>query len=264
MIPIELHFHELGSGEPIVFLHGLGSRKEAWEPQHALAHSYRLILPDLRGHGQSPVGDKPLTIRQFAADVLELLDHLQIDTFHLCGLSLGGLVAQHIATTSRRLRSLILANTTSFIPLIPGDFYANWRVYLFTLLEQEHFVSRMAKMCLYHSDDVHLLEQAKKAFFCREDSYIPTTKQAVGVSYREKLKQIHVPTLLIASQYDLVTPMYAMIDMKQLIPRSRLVILQNAGHLSNIEKAEEFNRLILSFLQEQRENPFLPGRQTAD
>ena len=66
-----------GEGIPVVFIHGLGSRKEAWIPQHELANKYRLVIPDLRGHGETEMNEG-ITLKNFALDVIELLEHLDI------------------------------------------------------------------------------------------------------------------------------------------------------------------------------------------
>ena len=72
-----LTYKDLGSGTPIVLLHGLGSTKEAWVSQHELANKYRLIIPDLRGHGETVINEN-FTIKNFALDIIQLIEHLNI------------------------------------------------------------------------------------------------------------------------------------------------------------------------------------------
>src|SRR3954447_16392816 len=113
-----LSYNDLGSGIPIVLIHGLGSKKEAWIPQHELANHYRLVIPDLRGHGET-VMNEDFTIKNFALDIINLLEHLNIPAAFICGLSLGGIVAQEIYKQKPEVvKGLILSNTTSYIPVM--------------------------------------------------------------------------------------------------------------------------------------------------
>ncbi len=108
---LTLRCDRMGSGEPLVLIHGLGERKEAWVCQYALANSYDLIIPDLPGHGQSTPAEE-VSIEAFARDTLELLDVLGVESAHICGLSMGGVVAQEMYRMAPdRCRSLILVNT---------------------------------------------------------------------------------------------------------------------------------------------------------
>ncbi|WP_071393168.1 alpha/beta fold hydrolase [Bacillus tuaregi] len=90
-----LAYHDIGSGIPLVLIHGLGSRKEAWKPQYELAARYRLIIPDLRGHGETSFNDS-FTMQNFAKDIRNLIEYLRIPDAFICGLSLGGMVAQEL------------------------------------------------------------------------------------------------------------------------------------------------------------------------
>ena len=111
-----LTYKDLGSGTPIVLLHGLGSTKEAWVSQHELANKYRLIIPDLRGHGETVINEN-FTIKNFALDIIQLIEHLNIPSAFICGFSFGGIVAQELYKQRPDLvKGLILSNTTSYIP----------------------------------------------------------------------------------------------------------------------------------------------------
>ena len=113
-----LKYNDLGEGIPVVFIHGLGSRKEAWIPQHELANRYRLVIPDLRGHGETEMNEG-ITLKNFALDIIELLEYLDIPSAFICGLSLGGIVAQELYKQRPDLvKGLILSNTTSYVPVM--------------------------------------------------------------------------------------------------------------------------------------------------
>ncbi|MCM2534306.1 alpha/beta fold hydrolase [Neobacillus pocheonensis] len=85
----------MGCGDPLVLIHGLGGIKENWNKQFVLSEHYELIIPDLRGHGENLTLDG-ITINNFAKDILSLLNELNIQKAHICGLSMGGTVTQEI------------------------------------------------------------------------------------------------------------------------------------------------------------------------
>ncbi|MEJ1938643.1 alpha/beta fold hydrolase, partial [Nostoc sp. NIES-2111] len=110
---IRLYFATIGSGPPVVLLHGGLANSNYWGHQvQALAPAHKVILVDSRGHGRSTAVDKPYSIAMLAEDALAILDQLGIDGAHFCGLSKGGMVGQWLATHhGARLNRVVLANT---------------------------------------------------------------------------------------------------------------------------------------------------------
>ena len=109
---IDLAYTEMGTGEALVLIHGLGGNAWSWRRQlEALSHDYRVIALDLRGHGQSGYRDEEaVSIRTLAADVVALVRWLGIDQAHFCGHSLGGMIALEILVrTASLMKSLVLA-----------------------------------------------------------------------------------------------------------------------------------------------------------
>lgn len=238
-----LKYNDLGEGTPVVFLHGLGSRKEAWIPQHELANKYRLVIPDLRGHGETEINEG-ITIKNFASDVIELLEFLDISSAFICGLSLGGIVAQELYKQRPDLvKGLILSNTTSYVPVILANKIINDSSKLLQKSEHdliEHIVTRG----LY---DIVYKDEAKKAFHIR-DTYLESAKAPIGINYFSLLPSIRKPVLLIGSSHDKVTPSLNIYIMKTLIRQAQSAILKNTGHLSNIEQKELFNKFVTDFI----------------
>lgn len=238
-----LKYNDLGEGIPVVFIHGLGSRKEAWIPQHELANKYRLVIPDLRGHGETEINED-ITIKNFASDVIELLEYLGIPSAFICGLSLGGIVAQELYKQRPDLvKGLILSNTTSYVPVILANKIVNESSKLLQKSEHalvEHIVSRG----LY---DSVFKDEAKKAFHIR-DTYLECAKAPIGINYFSLLPAIRKPVLLIGSSHDKVTPSVNIYIMKTLIRQAKSAILKNTGHLSNIEQKELFNKHVIDFI----------------
>lgn len=236
-----LSYKDIGQGTPIIFIHGLGSRKEAWAHQESLADSFRLISVDLRGHGETSL-KHDITVKNFALDIVELIEYLNLEPAYICGLSLGGIVAQELHVQRPDLiKGLILANTTFHIPSIytHGMIHEADRAF-----KDGSLIDKIVKRGLVnkaYEDDV------RKAFYIR-DSYMESAKSAIGLNYFFHLFSIRKPVLLIGSMMDQVIPVFNVSVMQNCILNAKSVIFNNTGHLSNIEQAEKFNRAVEEFV----------------
>jgi len=240
-----LAYDDLGKGTPIVLIHGLGSKKEAWAPQHELADKYRLIIPDLRGHGETAINED-FTIENFARDIIQLLDTLKVPSAFICGLSLGGMVAQELyLQRPDMVRGLILSNTTSYIPYL----FANSMIHVIDHLMQQNkqeLLEHIVTTSLYNQS---YKEEAIKAFEIK-DTYLESAKASIGINYFSALPTITKPVLLIGSTHDQITPFFNLIIMKALIRNARTALLKDTGHLSNIERRDLFNQYVEGFIDE--------------
>lgn len=237
-----LAYTDIGQGTPIVFIHGLGSRRQAWSPQRPLAEKYRLIMPDLRGHGET-VTETDITMENFAKDIIELLDYLEVDRAYVCGLSLGGIIAQELYKQApERILGLILANTTSYISPLAS----------FMVLHQaenhykdKDFIDHIVAKGLY---DSNYTPEAKGAFLIR-DCYMEAARAPVGINYFTTLMKMNIPVLLIGGNADQVTLPVNQKMMNFFNSKAEQVILSDCGHLSNIEKSAQFNNCIDKFIK---------------
>lgn len=238
-----LSYTDTGEGTPIVFIHGLGCRKEAWNPQLELANKHRLIIPDLRGHGETELSDK-LTIRNFAKDIIKLLEQLNIKSAYICGLSLGGIVAQEIHMQRPDLvKGLILANTTSHI----SQMFANEMIAKMTRLYNDgRLLDYISSRGVF---DQSYKQHAMNAFNIR-DTYLIAAKAGIGKNYYPYLSLIEKSVLLIGSSQDRITPVTEMYMMRYYIRNAKLFVFDNAGHMSNIEQPKKFNKLVDEFISE--------------
>lgn len=240
-----LVYNDFGSGIPLVLIHGLGSRKEAWSPQYELAAQYRLIIPDLRGHGESSLDDN-ITVRNFAKDIINLLEFLSISSAFIGGLSLGGIVAQELYKQRPELvRGLILSNTTSYIPSLLA-YHAITSASRQLRKDRHGMVEKIVRTSLY---DQSFKEDAMNAFQIR-DTYLESARAPVGINYFPVLPTIKKPVLLIGSSHDKVIPYANIFLMRPYIRNVRTALLRKTGHLSNIERRDLFNQYIRGFIDQ--------------
>jgi 3-oxoadipate enol-lactonase len=239
-----LVYQDIGKGTPLVMIHGLGSKKEAWEPQHGLADHYRLILPDLRGHGETKLA-QDLSVKNFALDIIHLLDLLEIPSAYICGLSLGGIVAQEIYRQHpERVKGLILANTTSYIPALL-TYSSICHSHHLLHYDKHRLLNLIVETSLY---DHSYKEEAMDTFQLR-DTYSSCAMAPVGINYYPVLPTINKPVLLIGSTHDRITPLINILSMSYFIQDVQSVYFNHTGHLSNIERKEPFNQAISDFLK---------------
>jgi pimeloyl-ACP methyl ester carboxylesterase len=234
---------DIGKGKPLVLIHGLGSKKESWIPQHELANKYRLIIPDLRGHGENPY-ENGISMFSFAEGIRDLLKDLKIDSAYICGLSLGGLVAQEFYKQfPYMVDGLILANSTSYI--IP--FFANNLIRdakeLIEIGQHEVLIDVIANRGLHNKQ---CLEEAREYFLIR-NTYLESAQAPVGINYYPTLLMVDKPTLIISSYHDKIVPSINQYMQWYCLSRARFRHI-DSGHLSNIEQRDKFNSLIKDFL----------------
>ena len=251
---IDVGFDDIGSGEPVVFLHGFPHNRTLWAPQlSALAGRCRCIAPDLRGFGESTAA-RPWTMSQYAQDVLGLLDTLEVRNAVICGLSMGGYIAFELwRQAPDRVRALVLADTKataddaaarqkrlSAIQLVNSsgsgavaDAQITGMVGKSTRERNPGVVEALHSMMASASADS--VAGALHALMERPDS-------------RGTLSTITVPTLIIVGEEDALTPPKEARAMAEEIKGSSLQIIESAGHASNLERPAAFNQLLNEFL----------------
>ena len=249
---VKLPYKRLGSGEPLLLIHGLGGMKEGWSRQQILADQYDLIIPDLRGHGQNDTLHG-ISIENFAKDIIALLDELEIESAHICGFSMGGTVAQEIyRQASERCRSLILVSTFHFAPKRFGEWFVAYRKSCAKDLTPEEQQNLAARRSLYSWSE----ENIKKFTECYNPhpvGYYKSMEACLNVDNRALLSVISVPTLVIGCQYDTVLPVWVQISMHKNIPNCELVIFKNCGHVAKLEAADQFNHILRGFLNKYKQ-----------
>ncbi|MBR1222864.1 3-oxoadipate enol-lactonase [Bradyrhizobium sp. U87765 SZCCT0131] len=237
-------------GPTLMLSNSLGTTLHMWEPQMAaLTKVFRVIRYDRRGHGKSDVGATPYSLERFGRDVLAILDDLNIEKTHWCGLSMGGMVGQWLgANAPERLDRIILANTTSYYP-DP----TNWDNRVKLLRESGFEAIADAVMTAWFTSDFREREPqtvAKMRAMLTAtplEGYIACCKALRTLDQRALLPTISRPTLVIAGRHDPATNLAAGEFIRSQIPRANLTIL-DAAHISNVEQPHAFTDAVVGFL----------------
>ncbi len=243
---VSLHYLDEGEGDPILLLHAFPLNAESFRPQiDALSKRYRLLMPDHRGFGRSGLapGQEMTEMSQLARDALALLDHLMIPTTVIGGLSMGGYAAMALLRHDpSRVRGLLLADTRA---VEDNDAGKKRR-------------EELARATLERGSQVLVdafLPQLLSA------NAAPALRQQVGQmaalrgmaargDSQDILARYGGPALIVVGEKDALTPVENSTQMLNLMSGAKLVVIPGAGHLSNIEAPEAFNRSLDDFLSQ--------------
>jgi 3-oxoadipate enol-lactonase len=253
----EILYWILGDGPPAVLLHPFPANHEFWLPvAEVLSVRYRVILPDLRAHGESEVGVGPATMEKHAADLARVMDDAGVGRAPLVGVSIGGYALFEFWRKYRgRVAALGLCNTKA---LADGPEARAARLQAATdVLERgtEPFIETMLGRVLAkttHENRPDLVDGARRMM--RKMSPDDIAQVQRGMAERpgsvETLKTINVPTLLVTGDEDSLTGINEAELMRRHIPGSQLRVIPKAGHYSPLEQPEEATRLLRQFLDE--------------
>ena len=251
----EVVYWVLGDGPSVVLLHPFPANHEFWLPvAEELSSRYRLILPDLRGHGESEVGEGPATMTTHAADLLRVIDDARVSRAPLIGVSIGGYILFEFWRKHRdRVAALGLCNTKA-----PAD-NAQGRVGRLQpandVLEHgtEPFLQSMLSRVLAKTTQETRPDLVQRALnMMRQMSPEDIAQVQRGMAERpdsiETLKTINVPTLLVTGDEDVLTGINEAELMRQHIAGSQLRVIPKAGHYSPWEQPAEATKLLRQFL----------------
>lgn len=238
-----------GEGPLLLFLHGLGGRRQNWDAQLAFfSKQFKAAAWDARGYGESDDYEGPLQFSVFSDDVLRLLDHFKVEKTFLVGLSMGGRIARNFALHHpERVAALVLANTTpGFGSLTPQQVreFVEQRRNADPIELAQRLVSPRARPGAF--DDLVASLRA-----VHRESYLKTLEASVAQDQAAPLERIRAPTLVVTSEDDRLYPPAIARDMVRRIPGARLALIERAGHLSNMEQPDRFNQVVLEFLLQQ-------------
>ncbi|MFX1573671.1 MAG: alpha/beta fold hydrolase [Promethearchaeota archaeon] len=263
---IEINYIKEGVGEPLVLIQGSNSRLEAWNYQIEFFKNVMTIIAfDNRGAGKSSRPDYPYTMDMYVEDTKNLLNYLNIqEKAHLCGISMGGEIAQEfVLKYPEKVKTLILIATETNIGPIEFD----QTIKAYHEMDKMNFDQRFKLLLpiLYTTTfkrklrrDIELYERLKKEMnFMVTNEYAPQLKDLINqfsaladFDTRDLLNQITQPTLIIVGSKDVRNPPDRSKLIHEKIPNSKLKILENLKHGLTIEAPEIINNLIWDFIKE--------------
>ncbi len=252
-----LHVEDAGDprGSPVVFVHGFPFSGAMWQPQvAAVSPRYRAVTYDLRGMGRSAVGDGQYTIEGHVDDLIALLDHLGSTSPVIVGLSMGGYVTlRAVERHPDRFRALVLCDTRSEADDDPGKLKRAAGVAGVKRDGSAAFAAAFVPAVFAPAS----LTANPEAVSLIRDTIAATPPLAIAgqllamagrTDTTPSLGRIAAPTLILCGELDAVTPPALSQAMHERIPGSRLEIVPDAGHLSNLENPGYFNGCLLDFL----------------
>jgi len=244
-------------GIPVLFVHGFPFNLEMWEPQmRALPNHYRAVAYDIRGHGQSEVGDGQYSIEFFVDDLIALLDHLVIDRTVLCGLSMGGYIAlRAVERHPERFSGIVLCDTKSEPDTNEGKVKRSASLKAVKFNGVEEFAEGFVKGALAEStfrNNPAAVEKVTAMIKANSPVGIGGTLLALACRTDTSgvLERIAVPTLILCGEHDILTTPKDAESMHRRVKGSVLHIVPHAAHLSNLENPTFFNEKLISFLKE--------------
>lgn len=251
---VEIFYRDEGAGLPILFVHGFPLDGALWQPQLAdLADEYRVIVPDLRGFGDSAPSAE-VTMERYADDLCVLLEELDVDHVVLAGLSMGGYVAfAFYRKYPDRIRGLVLVDTRAQ----PDSDEARKnraataervREKGTSALADEMFEKLLAPATLADKPDVVRTVYTMMARQPQEGIVLALHAMAGRPDSHPLLGEISEPTLVVVGAEDTVTPVEDAEAMVDAIPGAKLVVIPEAGHLPNLEQPEVFNQAVREFI----------------
>jgi len=250
-----LVYDDSGSGLPVVLIHGFPLCRAMWQPQvePLVGAGYRVITPDLRGFGDSPVGEGAVSMNRYADDLVALLDHLGIDRAVIGGMSMGGYV---LCNLLERFPQRVSAAMFIVTRAAADDAEAKQRR---TKLAGEaaegrrDVIADAFQSVLFGPDTGDDLRQSVRDWMLKT----PSQGMADGlIAMRDRgdsiahLADFKLPALVIGAEQDLAVPLGHSHVLNRGLPQGRLVTIADAGHMVNLERPDAFNRALLEFLAE--------------
>jgi pimeloyl-ACP methyl ester carboxylesterase len=239
---LALYYTETGTGEPLILLHGaFGTGESHWRKQlPVFAQHFRVITPDLRGHGRSTNPSPELSLAILAEDTAALAQHLGLDSFHLGGFSLGGCAALVFAVRHpASVRSLLLCGTTyrrddQFLRAIENDASLTANESWIRTLEEQHGA-------VYGKEHWKTLWKQLHHEALHRTDLTPA-----------ELQTVQAPTLLSLGDHDEYVSMTQALELRVALPQAELFVAPKATHWVHLTRANLFNAVALDFLLRHR------------
>lgn len=250
-----IYWDEQGQGEPLLLIMGLGYPSAMWHRSRpVLSKQYRTIALDNRGSGRSDVPPGPYSLALMASDAAAVLDAAGVESAHVFGLSMGGMITQEFALQyADRVRSLILGCTASGgTTAVRAEAEVN-KVLMSRDLTPEQMAQAMRPYVYDSTTPVEKIEEdlaIRRQWFPKPEGYVAQLQGILAWEAYSRLPQITAPTLVIHGESDQLVPPGNGKLIAARIPGAKLVMLQRASHIFPTDKTEETHEAVLTFLAE--------------
>ncbi len=257
---VSIHYKIHGSGFPLVLAYGLGGSTNQWAPQvEAFSQRFQLIIWDPRGHGksESPPLQSQYGMQTSADDLYELLNHLAIDRAYVGGLSMGaGIAVRFTVAHPERVAALLVIDSTSASGLPTPDDMRAMRLKTIELAETkgmeavaDYAIKANPNLSTQAQGGAEALQSLRQMYLDLDPmGYTNTIRAMLEHDFTtESLRKIKAPTLVLAGEQDPSRAPAYLTHTK--IQGSEYVVIPGAGHLSNLDKPQQFNDHILDFLR---------------
>ena len=250
---IDIRYDVQGEGPWLLLAHSLATDLTLWDDNlAALTAHFRVLRFDTRGHGGSSAPDQPYDFAMLTADVLGLMDALVVDCAHFCGISMGGMIAQHVALAApHRIDKLVLVSTTSGYPAEARALWAD-RIAGVRQNGMEPLVQpTLERWFTAPYRAAHAATLARIGGLIRATppaGYIGSGQAIAALDVTDRLSALRCPTLVIAGADDAGTPPAMGRMIAERIPDARYELIASASHLCNVEQVVTFNQYVTKFL----------------
>ena len=250
---VRLNVQDRGDGPAVVFLHGIGCSIATWAPQIAgFGGRCRTVAIDSRGFGASDRTYGDMTMADYADDVIGVLDALDITDATIVGLSMGGMMAQHIALRApEKVKSLVLADTTGSAAGSTADTLAatNQAVLEFGMGPVvANFLAASFAPATFASNSPCLGILQETLATSDPLSYRLAANAIIGHNTLDRLRDLDIPATVVVGDQDALLPLEHSEALADAIPGAKLVVIDGAGHMSNLEQPEQFDAVLSEVL----------------
>ncbi|MFO8032131.1 MAG: 3-oxoadipate enol-lactonase [Desulfohalobiaceae bacterium] len=240
-------------GQVVMLCNSLASNLSMWDLQakELVQAGYRVLRYDTRGHGDSDVPEAPYSMEMLLNDLVGLLDYLQLERVHFCGLSLGGMLGQMLGIYyPQRLNKLLLCSTAAYLG--PPEM---WEERMQTARSQgmQPLVQPTIDRWFTQQGQQGLPEQVQKFKNMIQNTpvqgFCGCCAAIRDMDLREAISGITIPTMVVAGELDQGTPVSEARFIQEKIPSAQLQVIPQTAHMLNVEQAERFNSILLEFFR---------------
>lgn len=242
---VKTFYMEFGSGNPIIFIHGATANHEVWNRQiKFFAKKFKVITLDLPGHGKSENIRKKVLIEDYSNHVARFVSGLRLDKFFVVGHSMGGAIAMDFTLKNmKHVKGLVLVSTGVKLK-IPSSFMLSLRKNF-----EKTILTDLKSMIFSEKTDKKLAEKVvQESLKCPLKTCLNDFTACNNFDFSNMISRIRIPTLIVVGKDDILTSIKYSFFLHEKIKNSKLEIIDDAGHMVMIEKPEQFNKIVFSFL----------------